>query len=145
MGSLCWVGGGKPLAELLSCAQRVGGASRPWRREPFLRELRGASVKWKGEVGGGGKQRYGPQRSIWELGNWKTKGTSLVVQWWRIHLVKQGTWVQSLAGELGSHMPRGSWAHTPTTSEPAISGAHGPQLERSLGTATKDPSCLTKD
>ena len=31
-------------------------------------------------------------------------GTSLVVQWLRIHLAIHGTWVQSLARELRSHM-----------------------------------------
>ncbi|XP_059752342.1 D-aminoacyl-tRNA deacylase 1 isoform X2 [Balaenoptera ricei] len=35
-------------------------------------------------------------------------GTSLVVQWLRIHLPVQGTRVQSLVGELRSHVPRGS-------------------------------------
>ena len=34
-------------------------------------------------------------------------GTSLVVQWLRIHLPKQGMWVGSLIWELRSHMP---WA-----------------------------------
>ena len=34
-------------------------------------------------------------------------GTSLVVQWLRIHLPMQGTWVQSLVGELRSHKPLG--------------------------------------
>ena len=33
-------------------------------------------------------------------------GTSLVVQWLRIHLAMHGTWVQSLVGELRSHMPQ---------------------------------------
>ena len=39
------------------------------------------------------------------------RGTSLVVQWLRIHLPMQGTWVQSLVEELRSHMPRGGKAH----------------------------------
>ena len=39
------------------------------------------------------------------------RGTSLVVQWLRIHLPTQGTWVQSLVEELRSHMPRGGKAH----------------------------------
>ena len=55
----------------------------------------------------------------------------------------------SNAGDMGSvpgwgaGIPhaKGQLSPHPTTSEPAISGAHGPQLERSLGTATKDPSC----
>ena len=34
-------------------------------------------------------------------------GTSLVVQWLRLHLPMQEMWVQSLAGELRSNMPRG--------------------------------------
>ena len=35
------------------------------------------------------------------------RGTSLVVQWLRIHLPMQGTWVQSLVKKLRSHMPWG--------------------------------------
>ena len=31
--------------------------------------------------------------------------TSLVVHWLKIHFPMQGTWVQSLVGELRSHMP----------------------------------------
>ena len=33
------------------------------------------------------------------------RGTSLLVQWLRLHLPMQGVQVQSLARELGSHMP----------------------------------------
>ena len=33
-------------------------------------------------------------------------GTSLAVQWLKIHLPVQGMWVQSLVRELGSHMPQ---------------------------------------
>ena len=36
------------------------------------------------------------------------EGTSLLVQWLRIHLPMKGTWVQYLVGELRSHMPRGN-------------------------------------
>jgi len=32
-------------------------------------------------------------------------GTSLAVQWLRLHLPMQGVWVQSLVRELRSHMP----------------------------------------
>ena len=35
-------------------------------------------------------------------------GSSLVVQWLRIQLTMQGTWVQSLVMELRSHMPWGN-------------------------------------
>ena len=38
------------------------------------------------------------------------RGTSLVVQWLRIHLPMQGTWVQSLVKRLRSHMPWGGKA-----------------------------------
>ena len=42
---------------------------------------------------------------LWNQGYKKNqKGTSLVVQWLRICLPMQGTWVQSLLGELRSHM-----------------------------------------
>ena len=34
-------------------------------------------------------------------------GTSLAVQWLGLHLPIQGVLVQSLVGELRSHMPRG--------------------------------------
>ena len=34
----------------------------------------------------------------------KRRGTSLVVQWLRIHLPMQGTWVPSFVWELESHM-----------------------------------------
>ena len=34
--------------------------------------------------------------------------TSLVVQWLRVHLPMQGTWVLSLVGKLRSHMPWGN-------------------------------------
>ena len=34
-------------------------------------------------------------------------GTSLVVQWLRLHLPVQGVWVRSLVRELRSHMPCG--------------------------------------
>ena len=35
------------------------------------------------------------------------RGTSLVVQWLGLRLPMQRVQVQSLVGELGSHMPRG--------------------------------------
>ena len=43
-----------------------------------------------------------------QCSTWKKKcphGTSLVVLWLRICLVMQGKWVQSLVGELRSHIP----------------------------------------
>ena len=39
--------------------------------------------------------------------------TSLVVQWLRICLATQRMWVQSLVGELGSHMPQSNRACVP--------------------------------
>ena len=38
--------------------------------------------------------------------------TSLMVQWLRIHLAMQGTWVRPLIGELRSYMLQGVSAHT---------------------------------
>ena len=35
------------------------------------------------------------------------EGTSLVVQWLRLHLQIQGVWVQSLVRDLRCHRPRG--------------------------------------
>ena len=45
-------------------------------------------------------------------------GSSLLVQWLRIHLPMQGMRVQSLDEELGSHMPRGNKTCA-TTKDPA--------------------------
>ena len=39
-------------------------------------------------------------------------GTSLLVQWLRLRLPMQGVRVQSLVGELRSHMPRGQKTKT---------------------------------
>ena len=47
------------------------------------------------EARGGGRVNYRKQ----------CLRTSLVVQWLRILLPMQGTWVRSLVGELRSHMP----------------------------------------
>jgi len=45
-------------------------------------------------------------------------GTSLVVQWLRIHLPMQETQVQSLVGELRSHILRGNQAWVPQLEKP---------------------------
>ena len=39
--------------------------------------------------------------------NLNNSGTSLVVQWLRLHLLMQGVRVRSLVGELRSHVPHG--------------------------------------
>ena len=57
---------------------------------------------------------------------------SLVVQWLKVCLPVQGTWVWSLIRKLRSHMSQGSWAHAP-------------QLERSPRATTKDPKCHNSD
>ena len=46
-------------------------------------------------------------------------GTSLAVQWLRICLPMQRTWVRSLVEELRFCEPGGNWAHTPQTAEPS--------------------------
>ena len=90
--------------------------------------------------------------------------TSLVVQWQRIRLPKQGTWVRSLqgtkiphvGGQLSPHATTTELeslkerAHVPQTTEPTRSGARAPQLERENPHAAtrgkparcnKDPVC----
>ena len=76
----------------------------------------------------------------------KHSGTSLVVQWLRIRLVMQGTPVWSLVRELRSLVPQSCLGREPqqespraSTTEFTCSGAHTPQLEKSLCTATKSP------
>ena len=67
-------------------------------------------------------------------------GTFLVVQWLRIHLPTQGMQVQSLAGELRSHMPYGNKAHMLQLQKPTHSRVRAlqpekpplPQLEKAL-------------
>ena len=71
-------------------------------------------------------------------------GTSLMVQWLRIFLAIQGTWVQSLVGEKISHAMEQLGPHI-VIPEPSCSGAgaeaHVPWLE-SPRTATEAPLCL---
>jgi len=43
---------------------------------------------------------------------------SLVVQWLRIHLAMQGTWVRSLIRELRSHRPQNNEAQLPQLLSP---------------------------
>ena len=52
------------------------------------------------------KNKYHVISLMWNL-KYDT-GTSLVVQWLRIHLAMQGSWIQSLAEELRSHMLPGN-------------------------------------
>ena len=68
---------------------------RGQRRDALL--SRGWDGRWIGQKG---TKEEAAQRS--------ESGTSLVVQWLRIHLSMQGTRVRSLLGELRSHMPRGN-------------------------------------
>ena len=74
-----------------------------------------------------------PEDCWWSEGSCKDYrvGTSLVVQWLRICLAKQGMQVRSLVSELGSHKLRSNAACVP-------------QLE-SLCTTTKDPARHNKD
>ena len=60
------------------------------------------------------------------------QGVSLVVQWLRIHLPVQGTWAQTLVGEVGSHMPPGNYAHGPQLLKPRSSRTRAPQQEKPL-------------
>ena len=57
-------------------------------------------------------EQKGSSPKLWRMshihsgvkGSFISWGTSLVVQWLRIHLAMQGIWVSSLVGELRSHM-----------------------------------------
>ena len=66
-------------------------------------------------------------------------GASLVVQWLSIRLAMQGTWVQSLAGELRSHMP---WSNQPTCCNRCAHAFRSrlPRLESPCATM-EDPAC----
>ena len=68
------------------------------------------------------------------------KGTSLIVQWLRIHLPVQGMWVWSLPG-WGTKIPHAVGQLSPhtTTTELACSRAGAPQLE-SLYASTTEPT-----
>lgn len=62
-------------------------------------------------------------------------------QWLRVCLPIQGTWVQTLVEELGSHC---CGAAEPTAAtEPTSPGACVPQLERGMCTTMKDPATKT--
>ena len=69
----------------------------------------------------GGNQDFTPPVSVWE----KPEGTFLVVQWLRIHLAMQGTWVRSLVGELKSDVTSGQLSRSSATTEPAGSESTG--------------------
>ena len=66
-----------------------------------------------------------------------SEGTSLVVQWLRIHLSMQGTQAQSLVQELRRHVLWSHWSHAPqhlsshaATSEPIHPGDHALHQEK---------------
>ena len=67
------------------------------------------------------------------------RGLPLVVQWLRVCLTMQGTWVPSLVGGLRSCMPWRSRAHVPQLLKAEHSGAFMPQLE-SLCAPVKGPT-----
>ena len=78
----------------------------------------------------------------WHEGNWedsiqlKKVGTSLTVQWLRIHFAGQGMQVRSLVRELRSHSLWSLSPHT-TATEPACSRAQAPQLDSLHPAATE--------
>ena len=57
---------------------------------------------------------------------------SMVVQWLRIHLPMQGTWVQSLVWEQRSHEPCSNKGHVLQLLKPTYPGAHVLQQEKPL-------------
>ena len=78
----------------------------------------------------------------WHEVNWedsiqlKKVGTSLTVQWLRIHFAGQGMQVRSLVRELRSHSLWSLSPHT-TATEPACSRAQAPQLDSLHPAATE--------
>ena len=75
---------------------------RRWRNQVDHRYVAGGNVKW-----------YSHSGDSLEISlKIKDAGTSLAVQWLRLRLPMQGVWVQSLVGELGSHMPHGQKKQT---------------------------------
>ena len=68
------------------------------------------------------EQRIYAERNRWNQEK-RVKGTSLVIQWLRIHLPMQGTWVQSLVGELKPPHATGQLSLHATVKSPA----HKPQ------------------
>ena len=79
-----------------------------------------------------------------------TDGTSLVVQWLRIHLPIQGTQVRSLVQELRSHMPQYNWAPesqlpSPAHLEPVLLNKRSPHNEKPVHPSWRNPAHSNKD
>ena len=76
-------------------------------------------------------------------------GISLVVQWLRILHAVQGTQVQSLIGELRSHLPQNNSTHEPQLLEPLSYGNWSPQAttrelvrcNKRSTSGNEDPAC----
>ena len=76
-------------------------------------------------------------------------GASLVVQWLRIHLPLQGTWVRSLVQEQRSHVPRVTKPMPATTTEPCTPWSPRPRQEtpparKAASTARQSPHAAVK-
>ena len=68
------------------------------------------------------------------------RGPSLLVQWWRIRLPVQATWVQSLVSELRSHKPWSNWALVPQLPSPeAAPGEESARHNEALMCHDQDP------
>ena len=81
-------------------------SQRPWIQGSWSRQCGFTNACWVTS----GSFQYKEQTSFKLVAAIKTPqgGTSLVVQWLRIHLPMQGMWVRSLFGELRSHIPKGN-------------------------------------
>ena len=77
---------------------------------------------------------------------WPSVGTSLVAQWWRIHLPMQRTWVQSLVWEdstgCGAAKPMSHNYWSPRTLQSPRSPTRQATEARNSRTATKSSPCL---
>ena len=79
----------------------------------------------------------------------KMVGTPPVIQWLRIYLARQRTWVGSLIGELTSHMTQGNEACVTRLPSlcPCVASreAQTPQLERRSQVPQIKPECCHQD
>ena len=93
-----------PNSERTSYVLKNPSWRRKWQPTPVC--LPGESL-WTEEPAGYSPRGYKASAPMSDLAHSAHRGTSLVMEWLRICLPMEGTWVQSLVGELRSHIPRG--------------------------------------
>ena len=83
-------------------------------------------------------------KNIWFSDQDGHSGTSLVVQGLRMCLAMQGTQVQSLVGELRSHMPRSTYAWALQLETPCATTRESVYSKERSRMTHEDPLCPTK-